>query len=171
MWKFALFVDKMNDRLGRILCYLVLFMMLTGVYEVGMRYFFNRPTIWVWEINGFLLCVLVALGGGFALLTNTHVKVDILYDRFSARAKAVIDLFSSSFMFLFLGVLLWQTAKLSLRSVGHMERSQTLFGPPVYPFKVILAIGILIFLLQAMSRFIRNLYIAVTGKELTTNGT
>jgi TRAP-type mannitol/chloroaromatic compound transport system permease small subunit len=170
MWKIIRFIDSINKWLGNVLCYLVLGMMLTGVYEVGMRYFLNKPTIWVWEMNGFFLCVFVALGGGYALLTNTHVKVDIIYDRFSKRTKAIIDLFSSSFLFLFLGVLLWQTSKMSLHSIGFLERSQTLFGPPIYPFKVILAIGIFLFLLQGLSRFACNLYIAFTGRDIADNG-
>jgi len=156
--------------MGMIFPYIALFMMVTGVYEVVMRYFFLRPTVWVWEMNGLLLSSYVALGGGYALLTNTHVKVDILYSKFSYRTKAIMDLFTSSFLFLFLGVLLWQTSKMSLQSVGHLELSNTLFAPPVYPFKVILAVGIFLFLLQGVSFFIRNLYIAFTGKEITDNG-
>lgn len=150
--------------------YLALFMMITGVYEVVMRYFFNMPTTWVWELNGLLLSSYAALGGGYALITNTHVKVDIIYSRFSYRTKAIMDTFSFFFLFLFLGVLAWQTGKMSLHSVGNLEQSTTLFGPPIYPFKVVMAIGIFFFLLQGLALFIRNLHIAFTGKELTDNG-
>ncbi len=170
MLKFSRFIDGISRMMGKLFPYLALFMMITGVYEVVMRYFFSRPTMWVWEINGLLLSSYVALGGGYALLTDTHVKVDILYSRFSNRTKAVMDLFSSFFLFLFLGVLFWQTGKMSLHSVGYLERSNTLLGPPIYPFKVVLAIGVFLFLLQGVSLFIRNLHIAFTGKETTDNG-
>ena len=72
------FVDSINKWVGNIICYLVVVIMLTGVYEVVMRYFFNRPTIWVWEINGFLLCIFIALGGGYTLLVRGHVRVVVL---------------------------------------------------------------------------------------------
>jgi len=171
MLRFSRIVDSINEWTGKILCYLILVVMLTGVYEVGMRYFFNMPTRWVWEMNGLFLCVLAALGGGYALLQQAHVRVDIVYDRFSTRTKAIIDLFSSSFMFLFLVVLVWQTSKMSLHSIKHLEHSQTIFGPPIYPFKVILAIGIFLFLLQGLSHFLRNLYIAFGGEEKADSGT
>jgi TRAP-type mannitol/chloroaromatic compound transport system permease small subunit len=171
MLRFSRIVDSINEWTGKILCYLILVIMLTGVYEVGMRYFFNMPTRWVWEMNGLILCVLAALGGGYALLEHAHVRVDIVYDRFSTRTKAIIDLCSSSFMFLFLVVLVWQTSKMSLRSIRYLEHSQTIFGPPIYPFKVILSIGIFLFLLQGLSHFLRNLYTAFGVEEKGGNGT
>jgi TRAP-type mannitol/chloroaromatic compound transport system permease small subunit len=67
-------------------------------------------------------------------------------------------------------VLLWQTSKMSLGSIKHSEHSQTIFAPPIYPFKVILAIGIFLFLLQGLSQFMRNLYIVFTGKDAVDNG-
>ena len=164
-------VDRINGLVGKALCYLLLFMTLTGVYEVAMRYFFNRPTKWVWEMNALLMCAMVALGGGYVLLKESHVRVDIIYERFSTRKRAIIDLCSSFFIFLFLIVLLWQTSKMSWLSLMQLEHSQTLFRPPVYPFKIILAIGIFLFLLQGAANFIRNLYIAFGGKQRLDNGT
>ena len=164
---FLKLVDRINYWVGHTFCYLVLFMAASGVYEVVMRYVFNSPTKWVWELNGFLLCVLVSLGAGFALYKDTHVKVDFLYNYLSARRKAVMDVFSSFFMFLFLGVLLFQTGKMTMMSVKFLERSHSLFGPPLYPFKMLLTVGIFLFLLQGFAGFIRNLYIAITGKKIT----
>ena len=168
--KIADFIDRISRQVGEKLAYLVLFMLLAGAYEVFMRYFFNKPTIWVWELNGLLLSAYVALGGGHALLTRTHVRVDVLYDYLSVRGKAIMDLASSLFMFLFLVVLLWQTSKMSLRSVAHLERTQTLFSPPIYPFKCIMAVGVFLFLLQAVSDFIRNLHIAGSKEGEAENG-
>ena len=76
-------------------------MMLFGVYEVAARYFFNRPTIWVWELNGLLQCVFVALAGGYTLLVRGHVRVDVVYGHLSMRKKAILDLITSFFMFSF----------------------------------------------------------------------
>jgi len=167
MPSFLKLVDRINFWVGHTFCYLLLFMSASGVYEVIMRYVFNRPTKWVWELNGFFLCVLVSLGAGFALYTETHVKVDFLYNCLSERRKALLDVFSSFFMFLFLGVLLFQTGKMSLMSLKHLERSHSFFGPPLYPFKMLLTAGIFLFLLQGIAGFIRSFYTAVTGKNLT----
>lgn len=140
--------------------------MLTGVYEVAMRYFFNNPTKWVWETNGFLLCVYVALGGGYTLLIRGHVKVDLVYDRLSTRTKSIVDLVSSLFMFVFLGLLLVQGFKMGLFSLHILEHSPTIFRPPIYPFKLILVFGIFLFLLQGVANFVRNIYIARSAKVI-----
>ncbi len=135
-----------------------------------MRYFFNRPTIWVWEINGFLLSIFIALGGGYTLLVRGHVRVDIAYDFFSTRVKAIMDLITSFFIFLFLGLLLWQGVEQGLLSLERLETTHTFFRPPIYPFKIILAIGIFLFLLQAVANFGRYIYIVSSGK-VVGNGT
>ena len=170
MLRVSHFVDSINKWVGNIICYLVLAIMLTGVYEVAMRYFFNRPTIWVWEINGFLLCVFVALGGGYTLLVRGHVRVDIVYDFLSTRVKAIMDLITSFFIFLFLGILLWQATEQGLLSLERLETTHTFFRPPIYPFKIILAIGTLLFLVQGVANFVRYIYIARTAKAVD-NGT
>ena len=170
MLKFSDLVDSISKWIGNIISYLVIAIMLTGVYEVAMRYFFNQPTIWVWEMNGFLLCVFVALGGGYTLLVHGHVRVDIVYDFFSPRAKAITDTVTSLFIFLFLSVLLWQGVEQGLLSLERLETTHTFFRPPIYPFKIILAIGTFLFLLQAVANFVRYIYIAGSSK-VVGNGT
>ena len=59
------------------------FMMLTMSYEVFARYLFNRPTIWVLEVNQYILCFYVALTGGYCMLHDVHVNVEIIYEKFS----------------------------------------------------------------------------------------
>jgi len=169
MLRFLTAIDSINKWTGNIICYLVVVITLTGVYEVAMRYFFNRPTIWVWEINGFLLSVFVALGGGYTLLVRGHVRVDIVYDYLSPRAKAITDTVTSLFIFLFLGILLWQGIEQGLLSLERLETTHTMFRPPIYPFKIILALGTFLFLLQAVTNFVRYIYTASTGK-VVSNG-
>lgn len=133
-----------------------------------MRYLFNLPTIWVWEMNALLLCVIVALGGGYALLVRGHVRTDLLYSRFSPRTKAIMDIVTSCFMFVFLGALLWQGIEQGLLSLVRLEHSHSLFRPPIYPFKIILAVGIFLFILQGLADLVRNIYIAYTGRWVSS---
>jgi len=121
-------------------------------------------------MNGFLLCVFVALGGGYTLLIRGHVRVDIVYDFLSARTKAITDAVTSLFIFLFLGALLWQGIEQGLLSLERLETTHTFFRPPIYPIKIILAIGTLLFLVQGVANFVRYIYIARTAKAVN-NGT
>ena len=67
-------------------------------------------------------------------------------------------------------MLLWQAVDQGMLSLERLERTQTMFRPPIYLFKLILLIGILLFLLQAVANFVRYIYIAHTGKAVG-NGT
>jgi TRAP-type mannitol/chloroaromatic compound transport system permease small subunit len=156
-------LDRISEWTGRFGALLIVFMMLTVVYEVVVRYVFNSPTIWSFAINQFLLVWASALGGGYALLHGSHVKADVLYSRLQIRKKAMIDIATSSLFFLFVGVMLWQTSKAALWSIKINEHSPTVFAPPLYPIKIILPIGFLIILLQGLAKFVRDLTTAITG--------
>lgn len=164
MLRFVNLVDKSNRWIANVVRFIVLAVMLTGVYEVTSRYIFNRPTIWVWETNGLLLCLFVALAGGFTLLVEGHVRVDIFYTRLSPRKKAIVSLLTSPFMFLFLGILLWHGIPLSWESLQGLERSHTTFYPYIFPFKIMLVVGIFLFLMQGLANVVRN-FVTLTGKE------
>ena len=109
---------------------------------------------------------MTALGGGYALLRGSHVRVDILYSRFSDRRKAIIDLATSLLFFAFIGVLLWQSGEAALWSLKLRESSPTQFAPPLYPVKMAIVLGFLIILLQGLAKFTRDMYTAITGKVM-----
>jgi len=60
---FISFVDAFNDRMGKIVAFLVYPVMLVLVYEVVMRYAFNKPTIWAHETSCMLYGAHFVLGG------------------------------------------------------------------------------------------------------------
>ena len=132
------------------------------VYEVALRYLFNAPTIWAHGISQRLFAAYAILLGAYTLRQGGHVKVDILYNRFSVRTRAILDLFTAIFFFLFCGVLLWKGADFALTAVKIQERCNTAFNAILYPVKVMLPLGALLILLQQLAEFTRNLITAVT---------
>lgn len=167
MQRFIFLVEKTNEWLGsKLLPYGFILIMVFGVFEVVSRYFFNQPTIWVWETNALINVFIVALAGGYCLLRKSHVKVDIIYSHLPKRVRVSLDLVTSFFAFFFLAALLWHGYKLSLYSVEHSESSISLFAPPLYPFKIIMVIGCFLLFMQLTVDFMRNLLFMVTGKEI-----
>lgn len=166
MLRFATFVDNFNDWVAKIFLFIMPIIMLIGTYEVVMRYFLNRPTHWAWEINAELLCVACAMGGGYALLQRNHVRVDVVYNLFPRRGRAILDSATSFLAIAFLFVLIWQGVGMSWYSIQVRERSRSLFRSPLYPFKTIIVIGCFFFLLQVLANLVRSLYTAYTGKAL-----
>ena len=159
-------IDRTNERVGEHVSYLVVFMMLSVVYEVVARYVFNRPTIWSMEINQYLLCGYTALAGGYALLHRSHVNVDILYARFGVRTRAFADILTSLFFFSFVLTLIWKSGFMAWDALVDGERSDSLLAAPLFPVKAAIPVGGLLILLQGLAKFIRDLRTLITGIEV-----
>jgi len=161
--RFAYFIDKVNRQV-RVARVLILAMAIIVTLEVVLRYVFNRPTLWAWEVNSQLLCASMILAGGYALIYREHVNVDLFYRRFSSKTKAKVDLFTSVLMFLFCGVAVWKISIYAWDSLVSREHAPTIWRPPLYPIKMILALGALLLLLAAVSKFIGDLDTAMGNK-------
>ena len=64
--RFAAFIDRMNEVVGKAVSYLVVPLTLIVVYEVMMRYVFDAPTLWAWDVNMYLGGLMTILGAGYA---------------------------------------------------------------------------------------------------------
>ena len=159
-------IDNLNERVGRIVSYLCLLMMAVLMWEIVLRYFFNNPTIWAHETSALLYGTYFVLGGAYVLRHRAHVTMDIIYNRFSVRRRAILDLVGSSLFFIFCGLLLWEGGQLAWASLQLREYSETFWGPPLYPLKMTVPIGGFLILLQGLAKFIRDLNIAITGREI-----
>jgi TRAP-type mannitol/chloroaromatic compound transport system permease small subunit len=158
-------VDAANEKMARIDAYVLLLAMFLVPYEVVVRYVFNSPTSWSMEMTQFLFCTMVALGGGWVLLKGSHVNVDIIYNRFGIRTRAIISILTSLLVFVFLYLVFRQNLSEALRSLSWRETSASGWNPPLYPIKFIIPLGVLFLLLQSIAMFIRYILQAVTGVE------
>lgn len=146
--------------------WLVLIIMAITVYDVVMRYFFNAATVWAYELAGLLLGPLWLLGGAYVLLHDGHVRLDILYRRFSPRKQAIIDLVTFTLLFFYCSLILIHGWDYFLFSFSRLEHSLTMWGPPIWPFKLVIVIGAALILLQGIAKYIRDFYMAITGRQL-----
>lgn len=131
-------------------------MTLMAMYEVVMRYCFNRPTTWVWDINIQLFCLLVVFGSAHTLQQGGHVVMDIIINRFQKRTKLIINLCVYVIFFFVMLIAIWQVGMFAWNSLVIFEKESTIFSPPVYPIKVGILIGVCLLFLQGVSLFIRD---------------
>jgi TRAP-type mannitol/chloroaromatic compound transport system permease small subunit len=165
MQRFAETINRVNEWVGKAVSFLLVAMVATICYEVTARYFFNRPTIWSFDISTYLLGIYCLLGGGFALLRGGHVNVDILYGRFTFRKRAVLDCITSFFFFIFIAVLVWNGWKMSYHSFLQKETSGTILDWPLFPTMFMVPTGAFLLLLQGIVKFANDLLTAITGKR------
>ena len=77
MTKIIRVIDSISAWSGKIVCWLVLIFTIVLGYEVVMRYVFNAPTKWAFDISYMLGGTYFWLGEGYTLLKKKHVRIDI----------------------------------------------------------------------------------------------
>jgi len=85
-------LDAIMFKLGNLGSGLFMMTVAISFYEIVMRYAFNAPTIWVHETATFVGGALFVLGGSYALATNRHVRVVLLYDYVSDRTRIFLNI-------------------------------------------------------------------------------
>ena len=161
-------IDSISEWTGKVVSFMIAIAVVAMSYEVVARYVFNAPTIWSYEVTYSLCGTAAIIGGAYTLRHRAHVNVDIVYSHIPRRGKAVLDMVSSVIFFAFVGILVWKGAGFALKSLRFLEHSDSLWAPPLYPFKIALFIGASLIALQGLAKFIRDLTMAVTGKEVIT---
>ena len=99
--------QRINRLLARILAIVFLLMTINVFYDVVMRYFFHNSSVAMQELEWHLFSIVILFGVSVALLDEGHVRVDFLYDRFSVRKKAVINIIGTVFFLLPLACLIF----------------------------------------------------------------
>jgi len=161
---FAHWIDMVSRRFGESSAYLMLPLVAITSLEVILRYVFNSPTIWAWDVNVQIQGALIILAGGYSLLSGNFVVVDIFVSPLSPKVRAWLDLMTSPVVFFAMGIMVWQTVEEAWHSWLIKEHYTSNWSPPLYPFKILVAIGIAVLFLQVISRFI-HLLVTVTSEK------
>jgi TRAP-type mannitol/chloroaromatic compound transport system permease small subunit len=103
--KLERFFDRFSNLMGWIAGLLNLLMLFNVFYDSIMRYFFNSGSIALQELEWHLFAMVFLFGIAYALKEDGHVRVDILYDRFSPRWKAIVNISGTVLLLLPLSVL------------------------------------------------------------------
>lgn len=88
-------VERTIDLIGRAASWLTLAIVVLMAIGVLLRYAFSIGSVWAQELEWHLLAPLVLFGMTYALLKGEHVRVDVLYARYSPRTQAAVDLLSA----------------------------------------------------------------------------
>lgn len=158
-------IDSINEWTGRVISFTIFPIIGIILFEVLMRYFLKRSQLWVPETSVFLFGCLFILGGGYAYLYEAHVRLDILYERFSPKTKAITDSIISLFFFIFCGILIWKGWEMAWESIVTLERSPSAFSPILFPYKILIPIGSILLLLQGLSKLVLNLNLIINGNK------
>ena len=160
------YIDKLSFYSGEYVACWSIVAVFVYYYEVTVRYVFNSPTNWAHEAMFLMFGMQYLIAGAYAYLTNSHVRVDILYAKFSKRNKAIVDIATSLFFFIFAGTLLVTGYTFALDSLEQSEVSFTEWGIQYWPIKFALVAGAMLLLLQGISKLLKDIAVVLQKEAL-----
>lgn len=161
-------IDAISDWSGTIVAWLIIPLMAGTTYEVIVRYVFNAPTIWAYDLSYMLYGSHFMLGAAYTLLKGGHIRTDIFYQNWSPRTRGLVDallyllLFFPGMIFFF-----WMGGQEALHSLQIGERSDASpWRPIVYPLKIVIPVTAVLILVQGVSELIKSAHLALRGRPL-----
>ncbi|MFL5033809.1 MAG: TRAP transporter small permease subunit [Microvirga sp.] len=158
-------IEWVNVKIGVFAAYWALISVFAYFYEVIARFVFNSPTNWVHESMFLMYGMQYMLAGAYAYREDQHVRVDVFYAQFTPRWKAIADIITSLFFFIFIGTMFWTGWRFASDAINNNEVSFTEWGVQYWPVKLAIPIGAGLLLLQGLAKLIKDI-VLVTGRKV-----
>jgi TRAP-type mannitol/chloroaromatic compound transport system permease small subunit len=150
-------IDALNEKVGVTTAYLVFPLIGVVAYEVVMRYAFNAPTSWGFEMTTFIYGVHFILTLGFAHKHDGHVAIDIFESRLPHKPRTILRIIANLCLFIpTIGLLAIWSVLYAKTSWLDWEHASSSWAPAIYPYKTLMAIGFILFFLQGVARLIQD---------------
>jgi TRAP-type mannitol/chloroaromatic compound transport system permease small subunit len=150
-------IDAFNSRIGKILAWLILIVVLVSAANATVRKGFDMSSNAWLELQWILFGVVFLLCAPWTMLDNEHIRIDIVNNMLPKRWRDIIDLFGHVFFLLPLTIVMLITSiPFFLNSFALNEQSMNAGGLPQWPAKSLVMIGFGLLLLQGLSEIIKR---------------
>jgi TRAP-type mannitol/chloroaromatic compound transport system permease small subunit len=145
-------IDRLIRYVGNFSGAVMALLVLLVLYDALMRYLFHAGSIALQELEWHLFDIVILFGIAYTLHRGAHVRVDIFYDRFSKRMKALIDIVSALFFILPVSLLIVYVGfDFVALSFAQLEASSDPGGLPYrFVVKSLMPIAFVLLILQAL---------------------
>lgn len=158
-------VDKLSMWIGHAFAWCVMGMSIGMGYEVVMRYAFNAPTTWAFDLSYMMYGAMFMMAGAYTLSRDGHVRGDVFFRLWKPKTQAAVEMILY-FVFFFPGVLALVFAgwKFAHQSIGYGEVSiNSPAGMPIFQFKLIIPAAGALLALQGCAQVCRCIVCLKTG--------
>ena len=150
-------IDRLNERVGRILMWAVIVMVLVSAGNATSRFLLDRASNAWLELQWYLFAAVFLLCAGYTLLHNEHIRIDVLAAFLSRRAQVWIDVFGIVFfLFPMASIILWLSWPVFVNAYVTHEVSVNAGGLVRWPARLLVPIGFLLLLLQGVSELVKR---------------
>jgi len=161
-------IDRLNKWIGEMVSWFSLLLVLLVCFNVVMRYVFNISLKWENELEWHVFSLLFLLAGGYTLLENKHVRVDVFYTKFSAKNRALTELIGTlAFLLPWASIILYYSFLYFWDSFLLKEGSPDPGGLKAWYWgKLAIFLGFFLLVLQGISTFIKA-YLALKSGDFS----
>lgn len=154
-----------------IVAWAILIAVLVSAVNAIVRKVFNTSSNSWLELQWVLFGLVFLLCAPWTLLSNEHIRIDIVNSFFPKRVRDWIDVFGHLFFLIPMAALIvylgWPYFWLSLM---QDEQSTNAGGLPVYPSKLLVPLGFTLLLVQGFSELIKRIAIIKGDLQDTVSG-
>jgi TRAP-type mannitol/chloroaromatic compound transport system permease small subunit len=155
---FSRLIDSFSERIGWLVMWGVLAATLIATGNALAKHFLGQGSNAWLEAQWYVFGALFLLGAGYTLKHNGHVRIDVLHQRLSTKARAWIDLLGGVlFLLPFAGLLAWLSWPLFAESLRIHEMSPDAGGLVRWPVKLLLPAGFALLFLQGLSEIVKSI--------------
>ena len=153
-------IDKTNNYIGRAASWLVLAAVLVSAGNAVIRYALgDSSNAWL-ELQWVLIAAVFLLCAGYTLLHQQHVKIDILYARFSRRVQLWIDILGTIFFLWPMAfIIMWLSWPVFITAFMSGEVSANTGGLTLWWARLLVPVGFFFLILQGLSELIKRVAI------------
>ncbi len=155
-------IDGLNQRVGRTVQWLILFMVLISSGNAMVRYIFNNSSNAWLEVQWYLFAAVFLLCAGYTLQRNEHIRIDVIAGRLSRKTQLWIDIVGTvAFLFPMALLIMTLSWPMFMKSFIHTEMSSDAGGLLRWPVKLLIPAGFFLLLLQGASELIKKIAILI----------
>jgi len=149
--------DKLSVFLGRVTMMLIVLLLAVMIYEVMLRYVFERPTLWANELSLWIAGFVFLLAGLYAMQQRSHIRIFIVYDLMPRWLQRTCDTVSTLLILGFTAGLIWGAYGEASAQFFRWETLGTAFDPPIpATLTPMILIAVSLVTLQAFSNLVRD---------------
>lgn len=151
-------IDELNERVGRLVYWLILIMVLVSAANATSRYALSiASNAWL-ELQWYLFSAVFLLCAGYTLRHNEHIRIDVVSSRLSRRTQIWIDVFGLIFFLLPISVyMMWSSWPIFMNAWNSGEVSASAGGLIRWPARLLVPAGFFLLTLQGISEMIKRI--------------
>lgn len=149
--------DRLSVFIGRVTMMLIVLLVGVMVYEVVLRYVFERPTIWANELSLWIAGFVFCLSGLYAMQQRSHIRIFLLYDILPRWLQRTFDTISTLLIVVFTFALIYGGYGEAKAKLLRWETFGTAFDPPIpATLKPLVLFVVMLVAIQAVANLIRD---------------